>query len=83
MKVKILTISIIAFLIIGGLALISCTNPCEIAVGGCGYSIDSGTGKSQVTVCANKDCIVYKAINSDDLDDAALLKAVKDGCDCK
>ena len=78
MKGKFFIVIIIALLMTGGLALTSCAGPCNIEAGACGFD------DSTITVCANKDCIVSKALNNpDDLDDSDFLIAVKDGCDCK
>jgi hypothetical protein len=56
MKDKILTISIIALLMAGGLVLISCTNPCSIEAGSCSVSV-SGRG-FEITSCSSSDCDV-------------------------
>jgi hypothetical protein len=58
MRGKVLTISIIALLMAGGLVLISCSNPCSIESGSCSFS--TNLKGDEITSCSSSDCDVNK-----------------------
>ena len=75
MKKKLLVVGLIVALMVSGLVLMGCANPCELEKGGCSYSVNRYGEVSINGVCANTSCRVAKDIKDQEEKPGS--------CDCK